>query len=102
MADRNIDCGKAVAWLKEVNEEIDSVKRVLEEVPNVTCDVPGGDDTFIKMLEATNSFTTDAWNKVTKEFTSAWEKVDGVLEELVRVGQVAADIFDGYDRTAKR
>lgn len=102
MADRKIDEAKANAWLKEVKEEIQSVEKVLKEVPSVTADVPGGEDTFIKMLEATNSYMTSAWDKATEGFESAWQKVDDVLKEIGKTGKIVASEFENFDKRAKR
>ena len=102
MADRNIDQAKANAWIKDVQEEIALVNKILrEEVPNVVSDVPGN-DTFTDMLKATNDFLTTSWNTTTKGFTDGWKKVDDVIKEVARGGNVVVDVLDAFGKRAKK
>lgn len=101
MADRSIDQAKANAWIEEVQEEIELVNKVLrDDVPNVISDVPGN-DTFTNMLKETNNFLTTSWNAATKGFTEGWKKVEGVIKEIHKRGEIVVGVLGEFDEKAK-
>lgn len=98
MADVKIDQAKAVAWVKDVQGEINSVERTLQDVRRVCANAPGENDSIFQMIEKTGNFLEESWNRTTSAFKKAWEKLEEGIKIFGQAGEKVQTAFDDFKK----
>ena len=90
----SIDEAKARSWEKEVREEIEQVKGILNDAIKAQLELPGEKDSIMQGIHSFYTKVDSTWNDTCKSFVRAGELLDQALTELFKTTQRLTDEAD--------
>lgn len=87
----NFDTARAIAWKRNVDEELVAVSTTLKRVGELCTTVPGEDDSLIKILVKIGEAEQEAWNRLTDAFKTVSNETDNVINRISKGIQNAAE-----------
>ena len=84
MADITIKEAQAKQWVEDVNDEIESVRVILQKVTAASIAVPGEDDTIMNGIESTCRNLESAWKSMFDRFKQTSSKMMQLIDLIAR------------------
>lgn len=87
----NFDSAAARIWKQKVDSEIQDVESLLDKVRQITCSVPGSDDTIMKGIEAIGRNEEKLWEGVKHAFRETSDKTAEIISAFENWGEEALE-----------
>jgi archaellum component FlaC len=88
-ADISIEEEKAIQWIADVDNELNSVESLLNRVSSALQEIPGEDDDIMKGIQDAGQVMHDFWDKMCNGFSEATKAITKAIGDL---GKTADDV----------
>lgn len=93
--DFDIDTAKAASWQKEVKQELEEVKQLLNEVAKSCAENPA-DDGILKVIEETGKVLEEDWTILCNVFDQSVDLIGDGIRTIIEAIERGQQVFEDF------